>query len=163
MSSRRSLHQREVMPILCKASPADLETLNRIAYEAEAYWEHDESFMEIFASVYKLTGETLKNQITYLMVENNQIIGFFSIIPKQSAAHLDYFYIRREQMGKGLGRKLWNHLLNLCREKGFKEITGETEPGALPFYTKMGAIQVGTTKSKIDPNKDLPKFQFSLY
>jgi len=119
--------------------------------------------MEIFASVYKLTEETLKNQITYVMVENNQIVGFFSIIPKQRTAHLDYFYIRREQMGKGLGRKLWNHLLDLCGEKGFKEITGETEPGALPFYIKMGANQVGTTRSKIDPKKLLPKFQFSLY
>ncbi len=119
--------------------------------------------MDIFNTAYKLTEETLESQLIYIMVEDNQIIGFFSIIPRQDIAQLSYFYIRRDKIGRGLGRKLWGYLLNLCKEKGFKEITGETEPGAMPFYTKMGATRVGTTRSKIDPGKLLPKFKFSLY
>jgi len=150
--------------IIRPAKPGDLETLNQLAYESEAYWGHSEEIMRRFASLYQLTETTLeKNIVRVLTFSNGEgIVAFFSIKPENKTAHVDHFYVRRDLIGCGLGRKLWKHLVALCRQKNFNSLEGVTFPKALPFYLKMGAVQIKPVKSCLSPAQLIPKFKFDL-
>ncbi len=120
--------------------------------------------MARFTTLYQLTATSLDECIIRVLTGNNQesITAFFSIKPEGSTAHLDHFYVRIDLIGCGLGRKLWKHLVILCQEKGFRLIEGVTFPKALPFYTKMGAVQTDLVQSKLNPAQLIPKFKFEL-
>ncbi len=150
---------------LRQARPEDLETINQLAYESEAYWSHDEALLKQFASLYKLTAATLKENITYVMTGDcggENIVAFFCIKPEGHTANLEHFYVRRDLIGQGLGRKLWRQLIGLCWEKGFDKLEGVTFPKTLPFYLKMGASQKGSVKSKLNTGQLIPKFRFNI-
>ena len=146
------------------AQPDDLKTLNQLAYESEAYWGHSKTIMSRFCSMYQLTEQDLEENIVrkFTCRAGNEITAFFNIKPEGETAQLHHFYVRRDLIGRGLGRKLWKELIALCQEKGFQVIEGVTFPKALPFYLKMGAVQTELYKSRLNPTQLIPKFEFDL-
>ncbi len=120
--------------------------------------------MARFATRYQLTGATLvENSVRVLTCSDEKnITAFFNIKAAGNTARLEHFYVRRDLIGCGVGRKLWKHLVVMCQEKGFKTLEGITYPKALPFYLKMGAIQTGLVRSSLNPDQQIPKFKFDL-
>ena len=145
-----------------RAGLKDLELLNQILYDSEKYWNHDKIYMAGFASLYRLTEKYLAESIVWIMEADGTIIGFFCIKPAAEAHELDYFYIRRDRIGEGFGRRLWQHLQQVCRDQGISRLTWVTDPGALPFYLKMGAWEIGWTRSKINGKRLIPKLEYIL-
>lgn len=145
-----------------KADSEDLNQLNKIAYESEAYWGYDEKFMRIFKKKYTIDDEFLKQSETFVMNDDESIIGFFSIKKHGLEATLEYFYIRVDQIGCGMGRKMWNLMLEVCLMMNVETISFVTSPGAIPFYTKMGSVRIGEVCSTIDPSHRIPAFKFQL-
>lgn len=114
--------------------------------------------------MYKLTGAALAENIVRVLTcsDEKKITAFFSIKTAGSTARLEHFYVRRDLFGCGVGKKLWKHLVAMCRDKNFKVIEGVTHPKALPFYLKMGAVQTGLVRSSLNPAQQIPKFKFDL-
>jgi N-acetylglutamate synthase-like GNAT family acetyltransferase len=145
-----------------QASVKDLQMLNQILYHSEAYWNHYERYMAGFISLFQMNETDLNISIGRIIEKGGTIIGFFRIEPKGNSGELDYFYIRRDCIGKGFGHRLWLHMLQVCRDNGISELTWVTDPGALPFYLKMGAREMGWTRSKINGKRLIPKMKYSL-
>lgn len=145
-----------------KADSEDLNQLNEIAYESEAYWGYDDMFMSIFKEKYALDDAFLKQSETFVMRDMEDIIGFFSIKKHGLEATLEYFYIRVDQIGQGMGRKMWNLMMEVCLMMNVESLSWVTSPGAIPFYIKMGSTRVGEVCSSIDPKLKIPAFKFQL-
>lgn len=145
-----------------KADSKDLNQLNKIAHESEAYWGYDDMFMSIFKDKYALDESFLKQSETFVMRDVEDIIGFFSIEKHGLEATLEYFYIKVDHIGSGMGRKMWNLMTEVCLMMNVERLSWVTSPGAIPFYTKMGATRVGEVCSKIDPTLKIPAFKFQL-
>ncbi len=145
-----------------KADLKDLNQLNKIAYESEAYWGYDERFMSIFKEKYAIDEEFLKQSETFVMRDEEGIIGFFCIKNHGLEATLEHFYIRVDQIGHGMGRKMWDLMLEVCLLLKVKSLSWVTSPGAILFYTKMGSNRIGEVSSTIDPSLKVPAFKFQL-
>lgn len=145
-----------------KAESNDLIQLNKIAYESEAYWGYDETFMSIFKEKYVINEEFLNQSETFVMKDEESIIGFFSIKKHGLEATLEYFYIRVDLIGHGMGKKMWELMLEVCVMLNVESLSWVTSPGAIPFYTKMGSMRVGEVSSTIDPSLKIPAFKFQL-
>ena len=145
-----------------RADSKDLNQLNKIAYESEAYWGYDETFMGIFKEKYTIEEEFLRQSETFVMTDDEGIIGFFSLKKHGIEATLEYFYIRVDQIGRGMGRKMWELMLEVCLMLDVESLSWVTSPGAIPFYTKMGSSRVGEVSSTIDPSLKIPAFKFQL-
>ena len=65
-------------------------------------------------------------------------------------------------MGRGVGRALWAHMVAALRARGLRAVTLDADPHALPFYTRMGARQVGEAVSEVDLARRLPLMRFDL-
>jgi ribosomal protein S18 acetylase RimI-like enzyme len=53
-------------------------------------------------------------------------------------------------IGKGVGKTLFCHALELSRERGYRILHLEADPNAAGFYEKMGMYKVGERHSEVE-------------
>lgn len=144
-----------------KADEASLPLLRSIAYQSEAHWGYDASFMRIFEQKFNITNEFLKNHPVYAGRSGDKTVGFWGIKRAEGRCELEYLYIAPEYLNCGYGRILWQHLTAWCREHTIPAFEFVTSPQAVGFYEKMGAAMIGETQSAID-GRNIPLLQYRL-
>lgn len=140
------------------ASSKEDEILTSIAAESEAYWGYDEEFMEIYKIIYNVTSEIISENLAYVLEDEGDIIGFYVVIQEAYLGEVEYFYIKPRYMGKGYGRIMWEHMIDLCESFGILEIELVTSPQDKEFYINMGAVVVSEVLSQVNSRK-IPKLR----
>jgi ribosomal protein S18 acetylase RimI-like enzyme len=82
-------------------------------------------------------------------------------IPLTNIAKLDRLYLLKEYYDKGMGQKLFNHNVRLCKENnqtGLWLFVWKKNYRAISFYLKMGCIIVGTQDFWLTPNHANPNY-----
>ena len=146
--------------IFKKAKLNDLDVLNKLSLNSESYWGEKSTFLEKFKKVYIITPKCLNNSYIMKMVKDTEIVGFYSLDIKKR--ELDYFYIKKDLIGQGLGKKMWENMLNNCKKIGLKKIYFVTSPEAAGFYLSLGAIKIGTVESKLRKGKFILKLKYKI-
>lgn len=118
--------------------------------------------MKKFRAVYSVSEEFINNNPTTIIEDDDNIIGFYSVINDKSETSLEYFYIAPKYIGKGYGKLLWNHLIKDCRSRGVKEFSLVTSPQAKEFYIRMGAILCGEIESLLKKGRIIPKLIYTI-
>jgi SAM-dependent methyltransferase/ribosomal protein S18 acetylase RimI-like enzyme len=136
--------------------------LSRIAIESESYWGYDSDFMNKFKVMYQVTEEFIRKNPTFILYENDKIIGFYALSIKPEENTIEYFYIETQYIGKGYGEKMWTHLANYCKGHNIKDFTLVTSPEAKAFYEKMGAVHIGEVESTLKKGRKIPKLKCTL-
>lgn len=144
-----------------KANENDVSSLRILARNSEAIWGFSESFLRIFDDEYNVTIDFVRNNIVFVMIEDNTIVGFWGLTRKIQDAELEYLYIDSAHIRKGLGKQLWNHMSDWCRSNDIRRIDFVTSHPAVKFYIKCGAVLNGTSYSSID-GRDIPKLYFEF-
>ncbi|WP_291633350.1 GNAT family N-acetyltransferase [Clostridium sp.] len=150
------------MTIIRQAKKWESKTLTNIAIKSEAYWGYDSDYMENFKSLYKVTEEFISNNITYIIEENDSIIGFYGILRDDKEISLEYLYVEPKSIGKGYGKLLWNHMVETCKNMHTNQVVLVTSPQAKEFYLKMGAIEAGEVDSIVIKNRRIPRLVYTL-
>lgn len=145
-----------------RAKPEEAEILTDIAVKSEEYWGYDSAFMESFKVLYKVTGEFIEENLTFIIEEGEKHIGFYSILISDKETSLEYFYIEPEFIGQGYGKLLWAHMVNTCKMEGIDELVLVTSPQAKDFYIKMGATQTGEVESLVVKGRRIPSLSFTV-
>jgi len=145
-----------------QAKACESEILTNIAAASEAYWGYDENFMKNYKAIYKVTEEFITGNPTFVIEDNEEIKGFYSILRCDNGTSAEYFYIEPKSIGKGYGKVLWSHLTKYCKEQGICEIDLVTSPQATGFYIKMGAKLAGEVDSLVIKDRKIPKFTYTL-
>jgi GNAT superfamily N-acetyltransferase len=145
-----------------QANTCESGILMDIAARSEAYWGYDENFMDNYRTIYRVTEEFIIKNTTFVIEENDSIIGFYSIIKDERETTLEYFYIEPEKIGKGYGKVLWKHVTEYCKCHDIIEISLVTSPQAKDFYIKMGARLIGEVDSLVVKNRKIPKLIYTI-
>jgi GNAT superfamily N-acetyltransferase len=132
-----------------RATAADTDRVNTLIHASSAY--HGEYAPMLDG--YRLTAEYLELHPTYLAVdEDDALMGFYSLLvdPATLAKHgfelpeLNLLFVDDRLQGKGIGRRLIEHMLDFARDAGLTEIRVVSNPPAEPFYVSVGAEKTGT-------------------
>jgi GNAT superfamily N-acetyltransferase len=81
-----------------------------------------------------------------ILVDENSLIGFISLFPfdgdeeKELTPWYATMYVKKEYRGKGYSKLLNDAILDVARNRGFKEVYLKTE--LINYYEKFGAIPV---------------------
>ena len=81
-----------------------------------------------------------------ILVDENSLIGFISLFPfdgdeeKELTPWYATMYVKKEYRGKGYSKLLNDAILDVARNRGFKEVYIKTE--FIKYYEKFGAIPV---------------------
>ncbi len=145
-----------------RAKANEFEILTDVSIKSEAYWGYDDEYMKRFKELYKITEEFINNNPTFIIEEDENIIGFYSILIEKNETSLEYFFIEPNYIGKGYGKLLWKHMIENCKNFGIKELLIVTSPQAKEFYTKMGAVQIGEVESLVKKGRKIPQLIYNL-
>ena len=78
------------------------------------------------------------------------------------AVELEALFIEPDQIGKGLGRALIEHAIQMSHSSGATRMIIQGDPNAERFYLAAGAVQVGERESDSIPGRMLPLFEIIL-
>lgn len=140
----------------------EVEILTNLAARSEAYWGFDNEYMDKFKVMYRVTKEFININSTFVIEEDNRVIGFYSILFEDNKNSLEYFFIEPEFIGEGYGKLLWNHMITIGTRLCIKQIEIVTSPEAKEFYIKMGAIEVGIVESIVKKGRIIPKLLYNF-
>jgi N-acetylglutamate synthase-like GNAT family acetyltransferase len=138
------------------------ETLTNIATRSESYWGYDSDYMGKFRLIYKVTEEFISKNPTFIIEEDDNIIGFYGVLTENDVTSLEYFFIEPEYIGQGYGKLLWSHLVKGCKIIGIEEFSIVTSPQAQEFYVKMGAITCGEVESLLKKGRIIPQLIYTV-
>ncbi len=146
-----------------RAKPEDAEKLSEIAFAAKSYWKYPEKWLELWKDDLTITLQNIAENEVYEMTENDEIVGFYVLIIKDNSAQLEHLWIKPENIGAGIGRKLFAHALKKAVSLRAEKIYIASDPHAEGFYKKMGAKRIGNFKTEVDGNERfLPLMEIEL-
>ena len=145
-------------PLIRRALPRDAALLTDLAARSEAHWGCDSAFMKMFRESYRITEAFIARNPAFVAEKDGAPVGFYAL----EGTSLEYFYLEPAWIGKGLGRILWNHLAEQCRQQQLRAIQMVCSPEPKAFYLKMGAEEIGEADSRVTPGRKVSKLAYRL-
>lgn len=146
-----------------------------LAMVSKQYWGYSDEFMQACRDELKVSVEKLQSHSCYYRLaydkqlcdtqsNEQKILGFYCLeLIEDGCAEVDALFVDPEFIGIGVGRKLWDHMLELARHLKIETVKIASEPNAEAFYLKMGARRVGEIKSGSIANRTLPLMEVDVY
>ena len=96
-----------------------------------------------------ISPEYIENNIVFVFENNDVVTGYYSVVELKENIEvcsmeiykgfwLEHMFLTPENMGKGIGTKMFNHLRKWCQYKGIDEVGILADPNSKGFYKKMG-------------------------
>lgn len=146
---------------LRRATAADADALSALAFRSKTSWGYDREFMERAHPALSVPAQYLEESAVYVLMRDGAIAGFFGFIVKSGEAVLNDFWIEPASIGTGLGRILWQHVLERAAALGYGKFLIQSDPNAEGFYLHMGAQRAGTRIAP-ETGRALPLLQYDM-
>ncbi len=79
-----------------------------------------------------------KRAIHVLATLDDEAVGCGRIVFDKEHAHIGRVAVKKKHRGKGIGKQLMLYLINICKDKGAKDIVLHAQLQALKFYKNLG-------------------------
>jgi ribosomal protein S18 acetylase RimI-like enzyme len=130
--------------------PDKAATLSQIALAAKRHWGYPERWMEIWKPQLTFSPEYFEENESWVAEINSAPIAFYTLLEKDGSAWIENLWVSPEYIGKGVGKRLFLHALELSRQRGYKKLQLEADPNAVGFYEKMGMKKIGEQVSEVE-------------
>ncbi len=150
---------------IVRATPDLAAQLTRIAIAAKSYWGYPERWIERWTPQLTLSAAYVAAHPTYVALAAGRPAGFYALVlfPAVRRAQLDHLWLDPPEIGRGLGRTLFEHAMATAVAAGARTVFLEAEPRAEPFYLHMGARRIGESTGEIDGQpRVLPLMEIEL-
>ena len=144
-------------------SPDEAELLTDLCLRSKAVWGYDAEFMqacraELTIRPADLAPDTFRVATTI----DDAIVGVVQIVLAGDDAELAKLFVAPGTIGTGIGKALFTWAANEARNRGAMRLWIEADPGAAPFYRRMGATDAGVVPSGSIPGRCLPRLKLEL-
>ena len=126
-----------------RASPGEAEILSRVAFEAKGHWGYPARWMELWRDGLTVSPGFIADNEVYVAVVDGGISGFYALVGEGDRLELEHLWVRPNEIGTGLGRRLFGHAMRRAAELGARVVGIESDPNAEGFYLRMGARRAG--------------------
>ena len=146
-----------------RALPDESEALTLLAHAAKRHWNYPPDWIDSWKSDLTLTREFIANNEVFVAIVDGAIAGCCALVVGDPVAELEHMWIYPEQMGKGVGRALFEHTTRRAAQLGLSELELSADPHAEPFYERMGAKRIGDIPADMfGQSRVLPRMKVSL-
>ena len=147
-----------------KARPNEAGAVSRLVRRSKAYWGYDADFMERCNEELTISAEDISDHAAYVVEDcGGNVVGFTRMVPLElREAEIDYLFVEPAAIGKGHGRMMVEHVLQIARTQGINTVKIVGDPHAEAFYLAIGARRVGETSSTSIRGRMLPVFVVDL-
>jgi GNAT superfamily N-acetyltransferase len=140
----------------------ELDAVSALCLRSKAVWGYDEAFLDACRSELTIRASELKTSELRVAEQDGAVIGVAQITLDGETADLQKLFVEPAAIGLGVGKLLFAWARGTAQELGARRLTIESDPGAVGFYKKMGAIECGSVLSGSIPGRMLPRLQVEL-
>ena len=102
----------------------------------------------------KAIADQIQNQgyCYYLIVDNSQPVGYFSIIQEKDSLFLSKLYVHKSKRGRGIARKALEFIKNIALKKKLGKIiltVNKNNIGPIAAYEELGFVNIGPIVQEI--------------
>jgi GNAT superfamily N-acetyltransferase len=144
------------------ARPDEPDQLTVLALRSKAYWGYDAAFMEACVQSLTVSAERIAAEEYSVLEVDGRIVGFAGLQTGGVEAELTNLFVEPWAIGRGYGKRLWQHVIQLARSRGATRMRIESDPFAEAFYTAMGAEHIGETPSDAIAGRTIPLLMYHL-
>ena len=142
--------------LLRPAQASEFPALSALCLRSKGYWGYDEDFLEACRAVLTLHPKELGSSHLAVADDGGDILGLVQITVDGEEAELARLFVEPSAMGRGAGKRLYLWALEKSEALGARSLRIEADPGAQPFYQRMGAVLEGSAPSEVIPGRSLP-------
>ena len=139
-----------------------MPALSELCLRSKAYWGYDAAFMAACVPALTLTPDDLDAGPFVVAESHGRAAGLAQITGTPNAMEIDLLFVDPEFIGTGCGRILFDWCVEQAADLGAETLRIEADPGAAPFYEKMGAVRIGDAPSTAIEGRRLPLLEMSL-
>ena len=129
---------------------------------SKAVWGYDDAFMAACRTELTLHPDELRFTSIQVAECNATVVGLAQIKFTGMDADLLKLFVEPAWLGSGIGRLLFEWATATARDLGATRMIIEADPGAAPFYERMGAHHAGFAPSQSIPGRTLPRMLMEL-
>lgn len=144
------------------ALPTEAPRLTAIALRSKAHWGYDTAFMEACVAPLTVTAAIIESSPIFVAEEAGRVLGFYGLTDLGDDVDLAYMFVEPDFIGRGIGRSLWQHAIEMARVLGYCRLLVASDPYAERFYLAMGADRIGEEPSEVAEGRTLPLLAFPL-
>ena len=142
---------------------SDLALINALMRVGKGYWGYSEEGLDRFMATFGIQDASyFSNAFGFIAEEHEKVVGYYLFKTDETPPMLDHFFLDTNLIGKGYGRKLWDHCINEAQEKGWQEFTFWSDPNARSFYEHMGAFTFEQRPMVTSPGLMAPIMRYVL-
>ena len=144
------------------ARQSELPTLSELCLRSKAVWGYDDAFMAACRTELTLRPGELQSTYLQVAVRDCTIVGLAQVKVADTDADLLKLFVEPALLRSGVGRLLFEWAAARARGLGAVRMKIEADPGAAPFYQRMGARDAGLAPSQSIPGRMLPRMEMDL-
>ncbi|GIH74728.1 GNAT family N-acetyltransferase [Planobispora longispora] len=149
--------------MLIRAARADeAELLSELAIRSKAHWGYDEAFMAACRDELVIRASEIGGRRATVAEHDGRVLGFATLEGDPPEGDLGMLFVEPGAIGRGVGRRLFEHVTTTAAALGFARLTIDADPNAEPFYLAMGAARIGVTPSESVPGRMLPLLAITI-
>lgn len=148
--------------VLREPLEAEWPALAELCFRSKAVWGYDASFMEACRHVLRIDPALAGRGLAQVAVVGEVVVGVAQVSIEGAEAELDLMFVEPERQGLGAGRHLFRWAVEAARREGARRLLILSDPGARPFYERMGARYLRMAPSDAIPGRELPLLAFAL-
>jgi GNAT superfamily N-acetyltransferase len=150
-------------PVIRRARAEEAAPLRDLIVRSMAHWGHSPAYLNEARRLMSLSGADLDRDEAWVLTSGERTIGFYRISRQAgNAMEIEELHLEPAWIGKGLGRRLFEHAADRARRAGAQRLCWATDRFALGFYRAMGGAIVGTRPSGIAGDEPLLQMELRL-
>ncbi len=141
----------------------DIDVLTALTFRSKQSNGYDDAFMAACRDELTVTADDLRAG-EYWVAEDGMVCGCACLRPDPdgSKGEVHAFFIDPDCQRQGVGRLLWQKLVERARAQKLVELRLDADPFAVPFYEKLGFETVGTMPSGSIPGREIPHMKIAI-
>jgi GNAT superfamily N-acetyltransferase len=144
------------------ARPSELPGLSELCLRSKAVWGYDDAFMSACRTELTLRPDELQSSHLQVAERETAVAGLAQVKVTDVDADLLKLFVEPALLRSGVGRLLFEWAIATARALGAIRMIIEADPGATPFYERMGARHAGFARSQSIAGRMLPRMQMDL-
>ncbi len=122
-----------------RAEPHEAAELEELQSRSASHWNYPDGYFDWAGDAPRISESYVRENTVLVLVDGDRTLGFYGFTEGDEGLLLDKMFLDVDQIGRGLGRVLWEHAVQTARELGVSEFVIGADPNAAPFYEAMGA------------------------
>ena len=145
-----------------RARGTEAEAIRELIVRSMGAWERPPGYLEAATALMSLSAEDLERDEAWVVEVAGATAGFYRLSLEGDEAEIEEFHLEPAWIGRGIGRRMFEHGVGRARAMGARWLTWTTEANTLGFYRHMGGEVTGTEASGIEGEAPMTAMRLEL-